>query len=261
MVADTQASAENGTHDATARPPTALSEWLRLTNTTANKLATVAAVYPRSVYALARGNTELVKPSTLIAISNHTGLTIDDLIRPYHAARIATDTGHHKINLVLATMAKYLHTPQCKQKLARYIHSDFRCHGTWYQHLDENAPALSFTQMCAANAVVEHSIFCVVLSAHWYTPRGCPSKQAHVLHSYWKAVVSDNTARTTTDTTFIVLEFQKSIAEMDAFEDPQVTSWWWHRPSELTMDLSDQRVDNLETMHQKIRDAQFAEIK
>ena len=244
-------------------PPTALSEWLRLSDTSANKLAKMAGLSPRPVYALARGSGELVQPSTLIAVANHTGLTIDELVRPYYAAKIATDTGHHRINLVLAKIAKYLHTHQCEEQLARFVHPKFTCHGTAFQSPSANAPALSFAEMCAANirarGVGHYSITSVLMSANWFTPNGERCEDAHQLHTYWQAIVSDGMARTTTDYTFVVIIFEKSIAELRQLENPQIVSWWWHRPAELNMDVSDQRIDNIESLHREVRDAQLSQ--
>ena len=66
-------------------PATALSEWLRLAEITANRLATIVEITPRSAYSLARGDSDLVSTKRLIAVSHSTRLTIDDLLRPYYA--------------------------------------------------------------------------------------------------------------------------------------------------------------------------------
>lgn len=221
-------------------PPTALSEWLRLSEVTANRLATILEITPRSAYALARGDSELVSPKTLITISNYTGLTIDDLLRPFYASPLATDTGSARINSLMAKISAHLHTNRCETKLAKFMHPDFLCSGSEYALT--NAPPMNFKNMCIANATSPYTITNALLSTTWYTPGSQKPTESRTLHSYWRAMITDKAAYTTTDTTFVILEFVKSISEMEPLERPQILHWWWHRPTELHAEFADKRV-------------------
>jgi len=244
-------------------PPTALSEWLRLSEVTANRLATILEITPRSAYALARGDSELVSPKTLITISNYTGLTIDDLLRPFYASPLATDTGSRRINTVLAKIGAFLHTDHCEAKLARFIHPDFLCSGSAYA--SANAPPMNFKNMCIANAACPYTIASALLSTTWYTPGTQKTTESRTLHTYWRAMITDKAAHTTTDTTFVILEFAKSISEMEPLERPQILNWWWHRPTELHAEFSDKRVagftqtEHKIDLHTELREKQIRE--
>jgi len=242
-------------------PPTALSEWLRLSEVTANRLATILEITPRSAYALARGDSELVSPKTLIAVSDYTGLTIDDMLRPFYASPLATDTGSRRINTVLAKIGAHLHTDRCEAKLARFMHRDFLCSGSEYTIA--NAEPMDFKRMCIANASNPYTISSALLSTTWYTPGNQKPTESRTLHSYWRSMVTDKAAHTTTDTTFVVYEFAKSISEIEPLEMPQILSWWWHRPTELHAEFADKRVagftqtDNKIDLHTELRENQI----
>ena len=65
-------------------------------------------------------------------------------------------------------------------------------------------------------------------------------------------MITDKAAHTTTDTTFVVLEFAKSISEMEPLEMPQIVNWWWHRPTELHAEFADKRVAGFTHSEDKI---------
>ena len=242
-------------------PATALSEWLRLAEITANRLATIVEITPRSAYSLARGDSDLVSTKTLIAVSNYTGLTIDDLLRPYYASSLATDTGSARINTLLAKIGAHLHTSMCKQNLARFIHPDFLCSGSEYAKY--NVEPMNFENMCLANAANPYTINSALLSATWFTPGAQKPNDSTLLHTYWRAMLTDKSAHTSTDTTFVILEFVKSISELEELERPQIIHWWWHRPTELHAEFADKRVkgfiyDEEEIdLHAELRTNQF----
>ena len=224
-------------------PPTALSEWLRLAEITANRLATILEITPRSAYSMARGDSDLVSTKTLIAVSNYTGLSIDDLLRPYYASALATDTGSSRINTLLAKIANHLHSNRCYNKLARYIHPDFLCSGSEYAL--NNAKPMNFRDMCDANSANPYRIDSALLSAIWYTPGNQKATDSLNLHTYWRSMLTDRGAHTTIDTTFVVYKFAKSISQMNPIERPQIVSWWWHRPTELHAEFSTKRIQAL----------------
>jgi hypothetical protein len=243
-------------------PPTALSVWLEQSKFTANKLATEAGVTPRSVYALVRGDSGLVAPKTLICISNYTGLLIDDLVRPYYNTALATDTGDKRFNLMLAKIGLHMHSNRCEDKLSPYISPKFRCGGTAYAK--KNQPYMTFKEMANANSSNSFDITSVMMSAHWYNPGTNRRTQSRTLHTYWRAMITDREAHTTTDTTFVVYEFEKSIEEMEETDlYPQITSWWWHRPVELHAEITQRRVNGflgealVEAKHAEMLDGQF----
>ena len=131
---------------------TALPEWLKKSDVTANKLATTIGVAPRAIYALVKGDADLVAPKTLIEVSNHTDLSIDALIRPYYAAPLATNTGDHRFNHLLAKIGKHLHAENCNEKLQRFVHADFRWRGQQYQREENSLGRLvrDVQRQCAA---------------------------------------------------------------------------------------------------------------
>ena len=225
-------------------PPTALSEWLLQAKKTANKLANVLEVTPRSIYALARGGSELVAPKTLIAVSNYTKISIDDLVRPYYNKTLLSDTGDIRFNHLMAKIGLHMHSNRCEGKLSPYISPVFRCGGSEYAA--RNIPPMTFKEMSKANADCNVDIHSVLISAHWYSSGTVKQNQSRTLHTYWRSVVTDGEANTTTDNTFVVFEFEKSIEEMGAIETrPQVTNWWWHRPTELHAEIAQKRVSGL----------------
>tara|TARA_R110001599_G_scaffold33178_1_gene107781 strand:+ start:420 stop:1226 length:807 start_codon:yes stop_codon:yes gene_type:complete len=224
-------SQENILADTNNPPNTALYEWLRLSRQTANKLASEIGLTPRTVYALVRGDADLINPKTLIAVSNHTGLMIDDLVRPYERLGLATDTGSKRVNNMLAKVAKYLHRNNCARKLQRFISPNFRCSGQLYQSGERTW--IGWDEMCSANATAQTTINNILLSATWYTPEGQAPSESRTLHTYWQAQMTDPEARTSYNQTFVVLGLERSIAELRYSDLPVITTWWWHEPKEL----------------------------
>lgn len=242
-----------------ALPTTVLSEWLSRSKKTANKLATELGVTPRSIYALARGDSELLSVKTLIAVSNYTGLNIDDLVRPYYNAQLAIDAGDSRFNHMLHKIGLYMHSNRCEKKLAPYVSPSFRCGGSEYTK--KNQTPMSFKEMCVVNSSNTYDIKNILISTFWYNTGTTRPTQSRTLHTYWRAFVTDREAQTTSDTTFIVLELEKSIEEMeDSATHPQIWNWWWHRPVEVHVDVTERRTMNIEQFylkHRKIAAEQF----
>lgn len=240
-------------------PPTALSNWLIRSKKTANKLATDLGITPRSVYALARGGSDLLATKTLISVSNYTGISIDDLVRPYYNSELTMDAGDSRFNTMLAKIGLHMHSNRCNEKLARYISPSFRCGGSEYTK--KKQVPMTFDEMCVANASNSYDIKSVLIASYWYNVGTTRPTQSRTLHTYWRGLITDGEAQTTTDTTFVVFEVEKSIEEMEATETyPRITNWWWHRPTELHVEFSERRPngwDNAENTHRKMADEQF----
>lgn len=247
----------NGTTNSNTHLTTVLAKYLATQNITPHKLAQLCKVTPRAVYALVEGEPALVAPKTMIAISDYTRLSIDTLLRPDVDQSLATDTGSRQVNHILAKLAKYLHRSSCEEKLAPYIHPEFRCSGYEYQVLpnptelhptttNPNSRWVNWSEMCAANALQKNkngSPTTTLLSATWYTPRGEAPHDATILHTYWQTHKTTDNGAPVIDSTFVVLEFDRSIAETQPIQTdhglrvqyPLIRSWWWHQPRELEL--------------------------
>jgi transcriptional regulator with XRE-family HTH domain len=205
--------------------PTGLAKWLKLNRVTECQLAREIGVTPTAIGNLARGRTTSINKKILDAVSRRTLLAYDAIIKPIEEIESPAATGDHRIDLCLAIIGKYLHTPEMCDKCRRYISPDFLCCGRTYDD-DGNSP-VGWDQMCALNAMPHfRQITSILLTTSWYTPHGIAPQESRVLHSHWRGLTADLDHSPRYHSTFIVFEFEQAIREMSPICIPKIKSWW-----------------------------------
>ena len=212
---------------------TYLAQWLYDNGVTRNQLATELQVSPHAIDNLATGATTTLNKDILRLVSERTRLTYDQLIDGVKQSESTPcATGDHRIDKCLADIARTLHTPKMFKEVAKWISDDFLCFGGDYG----DAPPMTFSQMCDANLAKENienvTLLSSLLSTTWYTPRGTDPRDSTMLHTYWRALFVAKDIDPMYNDTFVLYEFEKSIAELEQFELPKITSWWWDQPSQ-----------------------------
>ena len=217
-------------HQTTAQPPTtALSRWLKLNKLSINGLAKRIGASPHTVKHMAHGSTSTVNTEILKNISFATGLNYEQLIDSPVRFDPPDQSGDARIDAMLGLIAKNLHSKHMASACRRYFASDFRCSGRDFNL--HNRPAVNYEEMCALNTLKPGIINSILTSCAWYNPL-CAEHDSTTLHTYWRAYISedfdDNSKPTeTSNETFVVLEFEKSINRMGLIDTPKIKTWWW----------------------------------
>ena len=209
--------------------PTALSRWLKLNKCSINGLAKRIGASPHTVKNMAHGATSTVNTEILKKISFATGLNYEQLIDSPVKFDPLDQSGDGRIDVMLGSIAKNLHSQHMASACRKYFASDFRCSGREYNRHDR--PAVNYDEMCALNTLKPGVINSILTSCAWYNPQ-CDEHDSATLHTYWRSYVyadldPSNEHGETQNETFVALELEKSINQMKPIDIPKIKTWWW----------------------------------
>ena len=220
--------------------PTGLAKWLEINRVKAGQLARELGVSPHAIAHLRDGSTASVNKTILAAVACRTQLSYEAILSPAEIVENPIATGDFRIDRCLGLIARYLHTPEMRDKCRRYFSPDFLCNGKIYQK--HNSAPVGFEQMCSLNTKQPDHVSTSVMSTSWYAPRHGTIITSRILHAYWRAVHAQPNAAleelydpsTEYNDTFTVFEFEKSIEEMSPLDTPKINSWWWDQPGQYS---------------------------
>ncbi len=206
---------------------TPLADWLKASNMSANKLASLVDVSPNAVYRLARGDNDTIAKSTITNLSSITNLSFEDLILGYKTQSLPCETGDRRIDEMMHVIAEETSSRDCK-RLAEYIASDFRCTGEVYQPPGTRKKCLTFEEMIASNSLSKGSVKSTLVAAWWWTPDGDTNpRDSRDLFALYNTFVKQVSKAMVVDQTLLTLRLDKSINEMGPDDIPQIRQWFW----------------------------------
>ena len=206
---------------------TPLADWLKASNMSANKLASLVDISPNAVYRLARGDSDTIAKSTITILASITNLSFEELILGYKTKSLPCETGDRRIDEMLQIIAEENALKDCKQ-LAEYIAGDFRCSGEVYQPPSTRKTWLSFKEMIDSNALSRGRIRSNLVAAWWWTPDGdTHPHDARDLFALYNQTHRQTNQSPTVNQTLLTLGLDKSINEMGPDDIPQIHQWFW----------------------------------
>ena len=104
--------------DSHSHPP-GLAKWLDINRVKAGQLARELGVSPHAIAHLRDGSTANVCKTILAAVARRTQLSYEAILSPAEIVENPIATGDSRIDRCLGSIARYLHTPEMRDKCRR----------------------------------------------------------------------------------------------------------------------------------------------